>query len=156
MKLTLLCVGKTDNKHLENLLSEYTKRLSKFIRFQIEYIVPRNTSKLQPNEMKRAEGSFILQKTEKADFIVLLDEQGVTYTSQQFAKQLQKYMNAGYRHIVFVVGGAYGFSDEVYNKADAKLSLSKMTTTHQLIRLFFTEQLYRAFTILKGHPYHNN
>jgi len=156
MKITFLCVGKTDNKHLDILINEYEGRIKKFIDFKIDYISPpRNFGKLQAKELKKAEGRLILDKVGN-DFLILLDERGKTFSSRKFAAQMQKYMNAGYRNIYFLVGGAFGFSEEVYSKANGKISLSEMTTTHQLIRLLFTEQLYRAFTILNNHPYHND
>ena len=156
MKITCLCVSKTDNKNLEILIDEYIKRINKFVKFQMEYIsAPKNIGKLQAHDVKRAEGELILKRTENADLMVLLDEKGKAYSSVKFAAQIQRYFNSGPKHLVFVVGGAFGFSDAVYKKANDLLSLSTMTTTHQLIRLLFTEQIYRAFTILKGHPYHN-
>jgi 23S rRNA (pseudouridine1915-N3)-methyltransferase len=156
MKITLLCVAKTDNKNLETLVKDYCGRINKYIKFEIEYIIPpKNISKLQAVEIRKAECELILKKVEKADLLILLDEKGVSYSSVKFAAQIQKYMNAGFKHVYFVVGGAYGFSEEIYSKANNKLSMSAMTTTHQLIRLFFTEQVYRAFSILNGHPYHN-
>lgn len=157
MKIILLCVGKTDSNNLSIMLSDYIKRINRFVDFKIDYIIPpKNISKLQPVDVKKAEGELILKKIEKASHLVLLDEKGKRYTSMAFANQVQKYMNTGCKHLYFVVGGAYGFSEAVYKKANGKLSLSDMTTTHQLIRLVFSEQIYRAFTILNGHPYHNN
>lgn len=155
MKVTLLCIGKTDNKKLEDLIEEYVLRLRKYITFNIECILtPKNFGKLQPRDLKKAEGELILQKVSKGH-LILLDEKGKQFTSAGFAKQVQKYMNAGHHQVYFVVGGAYGFSEEVYAKAHGKVALSEMTTTHQLIRLMFAEQIYRAYTILNNHPYHN-
>lgn len=156
MKITLLCIGKTDNQHLINIINEYEQRVKKYIDFQIEYIVsPKNFSKLQPKDLKKAEGGLIVDRIKKGGQMVLLDERGKRFSSVKFAEQMQKYMNAGYKQLFFVVGGAFGFSDEVYKRAQGMISLSEMTTTHQLIRLMFTEQLYRAYTILNNHPYHN-
>lgn len=156
MKITLLCVGKTDNKNLEALIDEYVFRLKKFVGFEIEIInTPRNFGKLQALELKKAEGELILARVKKGGHLILLDEKGKQFTSAAFANQVQKYMNAGHQQIYFAIGGAFGFSEAVYAKAQGKIALSEMTTTHQLIRLMFTEQLYRAFTILNNHPYHN-
>ena len=156
MKITLLCIGKTDSSNLDAMLSDYTKRINKFIEYKLDCIIPpKNISKLQPLDVKKLEGELILKKIEKSSYLILLDEKGKRYSSINFANQVQKYMNTGCKQLFFVVGGAYGFSESVYKMADGKLSLSDMTTTHQLIRLFFSEQVYRAFTILNGHPYHN-
>ena len=156
MKITLICVGKTDSNNLEAMLSDYAKRINKFIDFKLDCIIPpKNRSKLQPLDVKKAEGELILKKIERASYLILLDEKGKRYTSINFANQVQKYMNTGCKHLYFIVGGAFGFSEAVYKAADGKLSLSDMTTTHQLIRLFFSEQIYRAFAILNRHPYHN-
>ncbi len=157
MKVVFLNVGKTGSNELKRLIEDYEKRLSKYIPFEIQYTqVIKNAGKLKPFELKKLEGEFLLRKMVDADFIILLDEKGIEYTSGEFAQFLQGQMNKGLKKIMFITGGVYGFSEEIYKKADARLSLSKMTTTHQLARLFFTEQLYRAMTILKGHPYHNN
>jgi 23S rRNA (pseudouridine1915-N3)-methyltransferase len=157
MKITLMCISKTNNNNLAALLKDYAKRIKNYSDFEIEYVVtPKNISKLQADELKKAEGRIVLQKIKKSDFLILLDERGKQYTSVNFATRIQKLMNAGYKQIYFLVGGAFGFSKDIYERADESISLSDMTTTHQLVRLFFTEQLYRAFTILKGHPYHNN
>jgi len=156
MKFTLLNVGKTD-KDIEKLNSEYIKRINKYIHFWHDFVIlSKSTNKLSPSEVKKLEGEIIRKKINKADYIILLDEKGVQLTSTDFAGFIQKIMGSGKKNIVFITGGAYGFSDSLYNIADMKLSLSQMTTTHQLIRLFFTEQLYRALTIIKGHPYHND
>lgn len=156
MKITLLNIGKTESEQLEGLIVEYVRRVNRFVPFQSEYIMqPKNIGKMKPEQLKQVEGELILKKCAGADYIVLLDEKGKQYSSETFSKQLQKNMNKGFKNIFFVTGGAFGFSQNVYTIANEKLSLSPMTTTHQLIRLFFCEQLYRAFTILKGHPYHN-
>jgi len=154
VKIVFLNIGLTDSKNLLTLVNDYESRIIRFVNFQIEYIVPpRSFGKLKPTALKRAEGELILKKIESGSRVILLDEAGKQFSSQEFAHYLQReLMN---KTIYFVTGGAYGFSDEVYSRADEKISLSNMTTTHQLIRLFFTEQLYRAFTILKNHPYHN-
>lgn len=157
MKITLLVVGKTDEEYLNKGVAIYAARLSHYIRFSITEIQPpRNFRQLSPQLLKEAEGKLLLKYFEDSDHVVLLDENGKLPTSVEFSGLLQKFMNAGTRHLMFVVGGAFGFSDEVYLAANSKLSLSPMTFSHQMIRLFFTEQLYRAFTILRNEPYHNN
>lgn len=156
MGITLINVGKTENKHLDILLADYINRLNRFVKFKVETVpLPRSIGKCKPAQVKHIEGEMILKHCKTADFIILLDEKGKEFTSQGFSGYIQKKLNMGSRNLCFVSGGAYGFSEQVYQKANECLSLSKMTTTHQLVRLFFVEQLYRAFTILKGHPYHN-
>jgi 23S rRNA (pseudouridine1915-N3)-methyltransferase len=157
MKITLLVVGKTEEEYLIKGIGIYKSRLEHYIRFNIvELLPPRNFRLLNPQQLKEAEGKLLLRYFNDSDQIVLLDEQGKQPDSVEFSGLLQKYMNAGTKHLMFVVGGAFGFSDEVYQAAGSKLSLSPMTFSHQMVRLFFTEQLYRAFTILKNEPYHNN
>ncbi|MCB9015608.1 MAG: 23S rRNA (pseudouridine(1915)-N(3))-methyltransferase RlmH [Lentimicrobiaceae bacterium] len=157
MKITLLVIGKTDEEYLNKGISIYTSRLSHYIKFgMVEILPPRNFRQLNPQQLKEAEGKLLLRYFEDSDHVILLDEQGKLPTSVEFSGILQKHMNAGVRHLMFVVGGAFGFSDEVYQAAKSKLSLSPMTFSHQMVRLFFTEQLYRAFTILRNEPYHNN
>lgn len=157
MKISLITVGKTDNNYLIDGIRAYNERLKHYIKFKVvEIQSPKNLRKLNPEQLKEAEGKLLLNYFEGADLIVLLDEKGNTYTSETFAAWIQKQMNAGLRHLVFVVGGAYGFSSEVYQTANSKLSLSSMTFSHQMVRLFFVEQLYRAFTILRNEPYHNS
>ncbi|NTW26171.1 MAG: 23S rRNA (pseudouridine(1915)-N(3))-methyltransferase RlmH [Lentimicrobium sp.] len=157
MKISLLVVGKTDEDYLNKGTGIYTSRLAHYIKFSIiEIQPPRSLKLLSPPQLKEAEGKLLLRYFAESDYVVLLDEHGKLPTSVEFAGMLQKHMNAGIRHLMFVVGGAFGFSEEVYNAAQAKLSLSPMTFSHQMIRLFFTEQLYRAFTILKNEPYHNS
>lgn len=157
MKITLLTVGKTDNNYLSDGIRIYLERLSHYIKFSLQEIqLPKNLKKLEADQLKEAEGKLLLKYFEDADMVILLDENGKSYSSEEFAVWLQKQMNAGIRHLMFVVGGAFGFSPEVYSAAKGKLSLSAMTFSHQMIRLFFTEQLYRAFTILRNEPYHNS
>jgi 23S rRNA (pseudouridine1915-N3)-methyltransferase len=156
MKITLLTIGKTENNYLVDGIKIFKERLVHYIKFEImEIETPKQIRKLSPDALKEAEGRLILKAIQGMDHIVLLDEKGKTFTSEQFADWLQKLMNAGTRHLVFIVGGAYGFSDEVYQAANSKVALSALTFSHQMVRLFFTEQLYRAFTILKNEPYHN-
>lgn len=167
MKITLLAIGKTDNKHLQILMDDYTKRLGFYISFEME-IIPdvKNTKNLSarvsPKALagsqslqKQAEGEEILKRTTTADVLILLDENGKTFTSEGFAEFLQKKMNSGLKNLIFVIGGPYGFSEEVYARANGKVSLSSMTFSHQMVRLFFIEQLYRGFTILRNEPYHH-
>ena len=155
MKITLLVVGRTTNAHIESLIQEYQKRLTHYIPFTIQVILElKNTKSLTADQQKQAEGELILRATPPANDLVLLDELGKEFRSIEFADYLQKKMSAG-RDVVFVVGGPYGFSDAVYQRADSKISLSKMTFSHQMVRLFFVEQTYRAMTILRGEPYHH-
>jgi 23S rRNA (pseudouridine1915-N3)-methyltransferase len=156
MNIKLLAIGKTDNKSLQSLIDEYTKRLSFYIKFDLE-IIPdiKNVKNLSEAQQKEKEGELILSKISATDQLILLDENGSTFSSVAFSEYLQKKMNAGIKTLVFVIGGPYGFSDEVYKKAQGKISLSAMTFSHQMVRLFVIEQLYRGFTILKNEPYHH-
>ncbi|TRZ43638.1 23S rRNA (pseudouridine(1915)-N(3))-methyltransferase RlmH [Robertkochia solimangrovi] len=156
MQIKLLAIGKTDNKDLEKLIDIYTDRLKHYIRFSLE-IIPdlKNTKNLSEQQQKEKEGELILRSMNPGDKLILLDERGKSLDSVQFSEYLQKHMNSGVRQVIFVIGGPYGFSEAVYQKAEGKLSLSKMTFSHQMIRLFITEQIYRAFTILKNEPYHH-
>ncbi|MBZ9651108.1 23S rRNA (pseudouridine(1915)-N(3))-methyltransferase RlmH [Psychroflexus montanilacus] len=156
MTITLVLVGKTDNRHLEALINDYKKRLSFFVKFETMLIPDLKKRKNMEIELqKEKEGELILSKISPSDFVVLLDETGLEYSSTKMASWLQKRMNTGLKNLVFVIGGPYGFSPKVYARGNQKLALSKMTFSHQMIRLFFTEQLYRAFTILKNLPYHH-
>jgi len=156
MKISLIVVGKTDEEYLKTGISRYEQRLVHYINFSIQ-IIPalKNTKNFTPAQQKDKEAELILQAVEGCDQVILLDEKGKEFRSAEFANNLQQYMNSGLKHLAFVVGGPFGFSDSVYKKANGKLSLSKMTFSHQMIRLLFVEQLYRAFTILKNEPYHN-
>jgi 23S rRNA (pseudouridine1915-N3)-methyltransferase len=156
MTIKLIAIGKTDNKQLQLLIDEYVKRLSFYIKFSIE-IIPdiKNAKNLSEDQQKIKEGELILSKLNTTDALILLDENGKQFDSVAFSEYLQKQMNSGIKQLVFVIGGPYGFSVDVYNKSNGKISLSKMTFSHQMIRLFFTEQLYRGFTILKNEPYHH-
>ena len=156
MTIQLLAIGKTDHKQLQTLIDEYIKRLGFYIKFSIE-IIPdiKNSKNLSEDQQKQKEGELILNKLNATDVLILLDENGKQLDSVAFSNYLQKHMNSGIKRLVFVIGGPYGFSPEVYNKAQGKLSLSKMTFSHQMIRLFVIEQLYRGFTILKNEPYHH-
>jgi len=156
MTIRLLTIGKTDNKALQELIAEYENRLKHYIKFELE-IIPdiKNSKNLSEAQQKEKEGELILKKIRATDILVLLDENGKQFTSIDFSNYLQKKMNSGIKQLVFVIGGPYGFSDLVYKKAQGKISLSKMTFSHQMVRLFVIEQVYRAFTILRNEPYHH-
>lgn len=143
-------------REVEALVAMYTKRLNHYVRFAITTIADvRNTKKLSEAEQKRLEGEAILKLITDSDHLMLLDEHGAEYRSIEFADMLQRRMLSGTKRLVFLIGGPYGFSDAVYQRANSKISLSKMTFSHQIVRAIFTEQLYRAFTILKNEPYHH-
>ncbi len=155
MKICLLTVGKTDTGWVREGLETYTSRLGRYVRFSVKEIPElKNASSLSKAQVKDKEGSLILASIGPKDMVILLDEHGKEYTSVEFAREVERFTASG-KNIVFVIGGAYGFSDEVYNRSDGKVSLSKMTFPHQMVRTVFTEQLYRAFTIIKGEPYHH-
>jgi len=156
MKITLLVVGRTATGYLARGIDEYVSRLSHYVKFDIQYVGDvRNTRNLTQAQQKTAEGAAILQTLDRSDHVVLLDERGTERTSLELAQWLQQRMSAGTKRLVLVVGGPYGFSPEVYSRADGKLSLSKLTFQHEMVRLIFVEQLYRAFTILRNEPYHH-
>ena len=156
MNIRLITIGKTDNKNLQALIDDYSKRLSFYVKFDLE-IIPdiKNVKNLSEAQQKEKEGELILSKITATDQLILLDENGKTFNSVGFSDYLQKKMNAGIKTLVFVIGGPYGFSETVYQKANGKVSLSEMTFSHQMVRLFVIEQLYRGFTILKNEPYHH-
>ena len=156
MTIKLLVLGKTDSTQLTQLIEEYQNRLKHYIKFELE-IIPdiKNTKNLSEKQQKEKEGEAILNKLNPTDLLILLDENGKQKTSLEFSEYLQKKMNSGLKQLVFVIGGPYGFSDAVYQKSQGKISLSKMTFSHQMVRLFMVEQLYRAFTILRNEPYHH-
>lgn len=155
MKITLLVVGKTTSAQVESLIQEYQKRLTHYLPFALQVIPElKNTKALTPDQQKQAEGELILRAVAQTADLVLLDEHGKEFRSIEFADYIQKKMSSG-RDVVFVVGGPYGFSEAVYQRANGKISLSKMTFSHQMVRLFFVEQIYRAMTILRGEPYHH-
>ena len=156
MNIRLLTIGKTDNKSLQTLIDDYTKRLSFYVKFDLE-IIPdiKNVKNLSEAQQKEKEGELILSKITSTDHLILLDENGKTFSSVGFSDFLQKKMNAGTKTLVFVIGGPYGFSETVYQKAQGKVSLSEMTFSHQMVRLFVIEQIYRGFTILRNEPYHH-
>jgi len=156
MTIKLLTIGKTDNSNLETLMNDYISRLNHYIKFELD-IIPdlKKVKHLSEAQQKQKEGELILSKLKPTDVLVLLDENGKQFDSVGFSNYLQKHMNSGIKQLVLVIGGPYGFSDNVYKKAQGKISLSKMTFSHQMVRLFVIEQLYRGYTILKNEPYHH-
>lgn len=155
MKITLLVVGKTTDSHIQALLQDYQKRLGHYIPFSLTVIPElKNTKSLTSEQQKQAEGELILRNITASTDMILLDEKGKEFRSVEFADHIQKKMSSG-RDVVFVVGGPYGFSEAVYQRANGQISLSQMTFSHQMVRLFFVEQIYRAMTILRGEPYHH-
>lgn len=156
MNIRLIAVGRTDSTLLQQLISDYEKRLTFYVNFELQTIPDvKNNKALSEEQQKIKEGEFILKSIDNSHILILLDERGKEYSSVAFSEFLQKKMNSGIKQLVFVIGGPYGFSDEVYLRANGKISLSKLTFSHQMVRLFFVEQLYRAFTILKNEPYHH-
>ena len=157
MKVKLIVVGKTNVNYLKDGESEYNQRIKHYVNFEQLIISDiKNTKNLSTAQLKNKEGLQILSKINTSDYVVLLDEKGKQFSSNEFSNFLINRNLSNTKYLVFVVGGAFGFSDEVYQRADYKFSLSKMTFTHQMIRVFFKEQLYRALTIIKGEKYHNN
>ena len=156
MKITLLTVGKTDRDWVKQGLDIYVSRLKHYIPFNIVEIPElKNVSALSKDQIKTREGELILKNIRPTDDVILMDERGREYTSVELAKVIQEKISYVGKDMVFVIGGAYGFSQEVYSRANSKISLSKMTFSHQMVRAIFAEQLYRAFTIMKGEPYHH-
>ena len=157
MKIVLLAIGKTDNALFSGVIDEYRKRLVHYLPFEIVLLPDiKNARNLPEAQQKEKEGELILKALQPGDQCVLLDEKGTLFSSLQFATYIEKKMLAGHKRLVFVVGGPYGFSESVYKAASGKLSLSPMTFSHQMIRMVFTEQLYRALTILNNEPYHHS
>ena len=156
MNIILICIGKTDEKPLEELIFKYEKRLPAHWNYQrIEIPDLKNRKNLSESQQKEKEAELFFSKLTTNDYVILLDEKGKQQNSSAFAESLQDLMNQSVKQIVFMIGGPYGFSDEIYKRANRKLSLSEMTFTHQMVRLFLVEQLYRAFAILQGKPYHH-
>jgi 23S rRNA (pseudouridine1915-N3)-methyltransferase len=152
----LLVIGKNDEAWLTQGISEYLKRLGHYLNFEIQVIPDlKNAKNLTTDTLKEKEGEIILDKFNNSDYVILLDDKGKQHSSAEFSSFLEKLMGSGYKRIIFVVGGAFGFSEKVYQRANNQLSLSKMTLTHQMVRLFFVEQLYRAMTIMRGERYHH-
>ena len=155
MKTTLVLIGKTVNKHFIANINDYCERISHYMPFDINVIPEiKNTKNLTEQQQKEREGEMILKSVNTSDTVVILDEHGDDFRSVEFASWLQKKQNTA-RRLVFVIGGPYGFSQAVYKRANEKISLSKMTFSHQMVRVIFTEQIYRACTIIKGQPYHH-
>lgn len=156
MQIKLLALGKTDHTSIQKLVEEYVKRLGHYVKFDLETIPDiKNAKSLSESVQKEKEGELILKKVQASDELILLDENGKQYSSVEFSQFLQKKMNSGLKQLIFVIGGPYGFSEAVYQRANGKISLSKMTFSHQMVRVFFIEQLYRAYTILRNEPYHH-
>ena len=155
MKGVLIVVGKTTDKRFEAIINEYIERISHYIPFAVEVIPElKNTKGLSQEEQKQREGELIQKSLQAGDYVVLLDEHGSERNSMDFAAWMQKKMSAGLKRLVFIVGGPYGFSNDVHKRGNEEVSLSKMTLSHQMVRMFFVEQIYRAMTILNGEPYH--
>ncbi len=157
MKTVLIAIGKTDEEYLEYGIKKYSDRIARYAPFELK-ILPdvRRGKAIAEDQQKRQEGQMILKELAGGDVLVLMDEGGKELTSRGFADFYQQIANQGAKRLVFVIGGPYGFSDEVYQKANYKVSLSRMTFSHQMVRLIFAEQLYRAHTILRGEPYHHD
>lgn len=157
MRINLVCIGKTDDKEIRSLVSYYIARLPKHWNFEIIEIPDvKNSKNLSPDQLKKEEAKLFLNITENSDVVVLLDEKGKQFTSREFASKIDQWQNSSVKKVSFFIGGAYGFAEEIYSRANEKMALSKMTFTHQMVRLFFTEQIYRADQILQGKPYHND
>lgn len=156
MKGVLIVVGKTTDKRFEAIVNEYVERICHYIPFAVEVIPElKNTKGLSQDEQKQREGELIQKSLQAGDYVVLLDEHGSERSSMDFAAWMQKKMSAGPKRLVFIVGGPYGFSEEVHKRGNEEISLSRMTLSHQMVRMFFAEQIYRAMTILNGEPYHH-
>ena len=156
MKIVLLAIGKTNEQYLIEGISQYQKRLKHYTQFEmLELPNIKNTKNFSNAELIKREGELILKQLQSSDHLVLLDDKGKDFTSPKFAEKLQSWMLSGKKRLVFVIGGAYGFSEDVYARGNEKLSLSKMTFSHQMVRLFFVEQIYRGYTILNNEPYHH-
>jgi len=157
MRINLICIGKTDNKEIVSLIKYYLPRIPKHWNFElIEIPDVRNAKNLTADQLKKEEAKLFLNQIESNELVILLDEKGKQFTSREFSEKIDFWMGSSVKKINFLVGGAYGFSEEIYQRSNEKISLSKMTFTHQMIRLFFVEQIYRASQILAGKPYHND
>ncbi len=156
MDIVLMTVGKTRIAFAAEGIKEYSRRLARYVPFVVSELPDVRSTRAMTEELqKEREGAMILDKISPADFVVLLDERGRQFSSVEFASYMEKLMGSGRKRMVFVIGGPYGFSEDVYARADAKLSLSRMTFNHEMVRMFFVEQIYRAMTILRGEPYHH-
>ena len=157
MKIVLIAVGKTTTGYIERGIEEFVKRVNRYVSMEIVIIPDLKSSKaLSPENQKQKEGQAILAALQPGDHVTLLDERGKEFSSREFSVLLERRMVLGSKRLIFVIGGPYGFSSDVYSRADDKLSLSKMTFTHEMVRFFFAEQLYRAMTIMRGEPYHHD
>ena len=157
MKIVLLAIGRTQSDYLVTGIDNYTKRINRYMPFELRLLPDvKSTKSLSEAQQKDAEGKMILSAFQPGDVAILLDERGRQYTSREFAEMIDRHALQSVKRLVFVIGGPYGFSKEVYDRADSLLSLSKMTFSHEMVRLFFTEQIYRAMTILRGEPYHHD
>ncbi|MDC7993736.1 23S rRNA (pseudouridine(1915)-N(3))-methyltransferase RlmH [Altibacter sp. HG106] len=156
MNITLLAIGKTDDPALQELIDRYRQRLSHYVNFEFQVLPDIKQAKNRSEaQQKILEGQELLKRIQPSDQMILLDEKGTAYSSVKFSAFLQKKMNSGLKNLVFVIGGPYGFSEEVYARAQGKVALSAMTFSHQMVRLFFVEQVYRGYTILRNEPYHH-
>ena len=156
VKILLLAIGNTDKKFMKEGIDDYVKRLSFYVPFEMKVIPDiKNRSSLSIDLQKEKEGQLILNQISLGDYVILLDEHGLEFSSVEFSKWIEKKMIAGMRQIVFVIGGPYGFSNTIYQRSDVKISMSKLTFSHQMVRLIFVEQVYRAMTIIKNEPYHH-
>ncbi len=156
MKIHFWTIGKTNEKYLQEGIAIFTKRLGHYLPFEMnEWPDIKQAGKLSPLKLKEKEGTMILQKIKSDDYLILLDEKGKQFTSEAFSEQLNRLLQLPQKRIIFLIGGAYGFSPDIYERANQKIALSSMTFSHQMVRLFFVEQLYRGMTILKNQPYHN-
>lgn len=156
MNITLICVGKTNFRFVSDGLRIYEDRIIHYLNYRrIEIPELKSTRALTPEQIKEKEAELILKHIKPSDKVILLDEKGSSYTSVKWAAQLEKEMISGTKSLTFIIGGAYGFSPQIYDRAQSMISLSEMTFSHQIIRVIFAEQLYRAMTIIKGEPYHN-
>lgn len=156
MRVCLLVIGKTDASYMREGIAEYEKRLVRYIPYEMKVLPDvKNARNLTEGLQKEREGEMLLEQFQAGDWVVLLDERGGQYSSVEFARHLEQKMLGGVKRLVFVVGGPYGFADKVYRRADERISLSRMTFSHQMVRMIFVEQIYRAMTILKGEPYHH-
>ncbi len=157
MRINLICIGKTDDKEIISLISYYLPRIPKHWNFELLEIPDvKNARNLNPDQLKKEEAKLFQNQIDSSDLVILLDEKGKQFTSREFAGKIDFWLGNSVKKVNILIGGAYGFSEEIYQRANEKVSLSKMTFTHQMIRLFFVEQIYRAATILQGKPYHND
>lgn len=157
MRINLICIGKTDDKEIVSLIKYYLPRIPKHWNFElIEIPDVKNAKNLSSDQLKKEEAKLFQNQIDSSDLVILLDEKGKQFTSREFSEKIDFWMGSSVKKVNILIGGAYGFSEEIYQRANEKISLSKMTFTHQMIRLFFVEQIYRAATILQGKPYHND